>query len=302
MEEVKARLTVLEAEQGAFMADADRLKVHMDLVTRLNAQLAGDSPEVRANNSINTATHGFSETSPQVRKLSVELQNLEERKNETNAQLLKQNIQLYQQVLSLEQQMDESGKSQLTMRQENEQLRRQVQSLTTLQQTFEAKMNKTTVDLLQKMDAILQESSQMKQRLQSLESETIRTAPHQIDLSLQQNSELGQRLQYSEKQIEQLTLRLKTVENTSNESLETIAELASKLASTEQKFHQSARQISDQMQDTETQVQDSESKINQTLHSALSALRDSHELGELTNQTETHLTQVEREQTKGKLT
>ena len=85
MEEVKARLTVLEAEQGAFMADADRLKVHMDLVTRLNAQLAGESPEVRANNSINTATHGFSETSPQVRKLSVELQNLEERKNETNA-------------------------------------------------------------------------------------------------------------------------------------------------------------------------------------------------------------------------
>ena len=139
VEEVNARLTVLEAEQETLLADTDRIKVHMDLVTHHNTQLAGDSPMAEADN-VTADTHRFNQTSTQDSQLLVELQNLQRQTSQTNGQLLMQNIHLYKQVQSLEQQMDES-------RQQNEHLKQQVQSLekqnnelTTRQQTLEARM------------------------------------------------------------------------------------------------------------------------------------------------------------------
>ena len=278
VEEVTARLTVLEAEQGALVADTDRLKVQMDLATESSAALAGSSPppKVAANNVI-AETHRSDQTSPSDSQLLTALQTLERETNQTNGQLLAQNILLYKQVHDLEQQMDESMDNQSAMTEENERLRQQVQSLqkqnaelVTRQQTFEAKMTKVTFDLVENMNEIVQENSVMSQLLQALGHQMNASQTSSAD---QEHSEIAQQVCPCQNQIDRLQQRLQLLESVSNTTTEFNASPPSHVVDMESRLNQSVTQLSQRlalsttqlsvrMQHDEYQIQDLSSQLN----------------------------------------
>ena len=278
VEEVTARLTVLEAEQGALVADTDRLKVQMDFATESSAALAGGSPPPKvAANNVTAETHRSGQTSPSDSQLLTALQTLERETNQTNGQLLAQNILLYKQVHDLEQQMDESKDNQSAMTEEIERLRQQVQSLqnqnaelVTRQQTFEVKMTKITFDLVQNMNEIAQENSAMNQLLQSLDHQMNASQTSSTD---QEHSQIVQQVCPCQNEIDRLQQRLQLLESVSNTTTEFNANVLSHVVDMESRLNQSVTQLSQRlalsttqlsvrMQHDEHQMQDLSSQLN----------------------------------------
>ena len=269
VEEVKARLAVLEAEEGTLLADTDSLKVHMDLVTQRNAQLAaGDLPKAEANvilDAADTPGHRLDQTLTHDSGLLEELQNLQTRVNQTSGQLSKQTDVLSQKVQALQHRMEPWKGNQRTMSRDSEWLREQVEGLkdqdtqmTARQQTFESKMTRVAVGLEQRMNNIVRENTRIKQQFQTLQSQMISSPrPQQTSLSSQENAQLThQEAQHCQTQIDQFTQRLGAFESSSlfTESAETKPNHSQKLVDFENQFNQSTTQLSHQLNQSTTQL------------------------------------------------
>lgn len=269
MEEVRARLAVLEAEEGTLLADTDSLKVRMDLVTQRNAQLAaGHLPNAEANVILHAADapgHRLDQTPTHDSGLLEELQNLQTRVNQTSGQLSKQTDVLSQKVEALQQRMERWKGNQRTMGRDSEWLREQVEGLkdqdsqlTAHQQTFESKMTRAAVDLEQRMNNIVRENTRIKQQFQTLQSQMISSPrSQQTSPSSQENAQLShQQAQHCQTQIDRFTQRLGAIENSTlfNEPAETKPNHSQKVVDFEKQFKQSTTQLSHQLNHSTTQL------------------------------------------------